>query len=90
MKKFLIIFFCFLRALIPKQKKSVQQKNKEFHRFNGTIFGIWHVHLDHRISSVHIVVDQQRVMYDHIEREYLVFVFLLLHPQIFGYKQQVI
>jgi hypothetical protein len=58
--------------------------------FNGTIFGIWHEHQDRQISSVHIVVDQQQVMFDRIVRVYHVFVFLLLHQQIFDYKQQVI
>mgnify|MGYP006892765565 CR=1 FL=1 len=54
------------------------------------IFDISNVHLDHRISSVHIDVDRQQVMFDRIVRVCLGFVFLLLHQRIFDYKQQVI
>ena len=86
---FLLSFLFYVRLFEEKKTKSVQQ-NKSIHMINGMIFGIWHVHQDHRIFLVHIVVDQQQAMFDHIVRVYHVFVFLLLHQQIFDYKQQVI
>ncbi len=70
----LCFFFLFHVRSFEKQTKSEQQ-NKSIHVFNGMIFGIWHVHRDRQISSVHIVVDQQQVMFDHIVRVYHVFVF---------------
>jgi hypothetical protein len=79
-----------MNAHLRKKITTSEQQNKSIYMFNGTIFGIWHEHQDRQISSVHIVVDQQQVMFDRIVRVYHVFVFLLLHQQIFDYKQPVI